>query len=147
MTSLNLLSRLGIIFTAGLVLVTVIRFFRGLEIEGYRLSPTYKVLNGQGPTSYHAPAWYRPSNLALPSLRMPPPQLPIIPTQPNPVNLPSYLVKYINKDGVLHTDCIREYMLKEIPRDRIMPSSFNNHGAFANLCNAEDSIPYKQWPF
>ena len=113
-----------------------------------KLSPTYTVLNNQEPTTNKITSSNREVDLSLPSIRAPDPSFPIIPTQPNPVNLHSWKIKYIGGDDLMHTDCIQEYMANEIPKNRILPSSFDITGSkFNTPCNAETSMPYKPWPF
>lgn len=111
-----------------------------------RLSPTNMVI-GTNPTTNSTPAYLVKPQLALPSARTPAPSLPIIYTQPSAVNLPSWLIKYVAADNLLHSDCIREIMADAIPRDRILPSSVDSGGSYSTPCASETSLPYHPWPF
>jgi len=138
------------IFMIGLVVVITLAIVQFCQVmpnaESYRLSPTKSVLFGEPPTSNSIPTWAYKTEVALPNMRTPAPSLPIISTQPNPVNLHSWLIKYIGADDLLHTDCIREHQADLIPRDRILPSSLVG-GKYSLECQAETSMPYKMWPF
>ena len=148
MASTISLARVGVIVFAILIVVVVIHFCNNMTTETYpalRLSPTNTVLN-TNPTTNSVPAYLNKPQIALPSSRTPAPSLPILYTQPNVVNLPSWLIKYVAADNLLHTDCIREIMADTIPRDRILPSSIEG-GVYSVPCAAETSMPYKPWPF
>lgn len=142
------LVRAGVIVFTLLVAVVAIHFCNSATIETFpalRVSATNATLNAN-PTTNSTPSHQNKPRVALPSSRTPAPSFPIILTQPDPVNLHSWQIKYIGADNLLRDDCIREIMANTIPRDRILPSSMG--GGFYNTpCNAEMSLPYHPWPF
>lgn len=113
----------------------------------YSPAPVSTVLQGQQPTSNYQRPPLSTAKVAMANIRTAEPSFPIVPTQPSPVNLHSYKITYVAADDELHTDCIRENMAKEIPMERILPSSVTASGGFKTLCDAETAMPYKPWPF
>ena len=152
--SQNQLTRIVLVALAVTLAIGVAKFCFRIEqkVEAYyggalRSTRREKVLFGQQPTSNRQnPPPSSKAKLSVPNVRMPEPSFPILVTQPSPVNLTSYEVKYVGADDEIHTDCIREIMAKEIPTGRILPSSLRD-GAFKTMCDAEKSLPYKPWPF
>ena len=141
-------TRICVIVFAILVALTAVRFSNSTTAETFpalRLSPTNMVVD-TNPTTNSVPAYLSKSQLVLPSSRTPAPSFPIILTQPDPVNLHSWQIKYVGGDNLLHDDCIREIMADTIPRERILPSSLQG-GVYSVPCGAEMSLPYKPWPF
>ena len=82
----------------------------------------------------------------LPTFKVPPPSFAIIPQQPGDAKQPSYMVKFVDKDLNIKTECLKYQMANSIPGENIMPSSLSS-GEFRLSCPPQNSLDYKPWPF
>jgi len=103
------------------------------------------VLQGGPVATSNNPPWARPKQ-PLPNERVQS-VFPIIYSQPGTPLIESYLVKYLDKNNRMRTDCLPENVARQIPAHRIFSSTFLESGNYAHPCPQQEASNYRVWPF
>ncbi len=114
------------------------------KVEGLRAK--------EEPQSYsvieHKKAYPLTTNPSLAPRRVKEPSFPpVISYYPSDAKQPSFLVRYINANGDIVTECLKGRMAKQIPDENIMPSSVDTKGNLCTHCHLQDTEPFSMWPF